>query len=87
MIANADWGYRKPLDDVSGAVAIVGIGETEYSKASGRTALEIGAEAVERAIADAGLQPSDIDGLTFSGTFPDFGVAEFHEHFGTSHDM
>jgi acetyl-CoA acetyltransferase len=85
--ANDDWGYRNPLDDVGGQVAIVGIGETEYSKASGRTACEIGAEAAERAIADAGLEPSDIDGLTYSGTFADFSVAEFHEHFGTSHEM
>ena len=84
---DADWCYRNPLDDVAGQVAIVGVGETEYSKASGRTAREIGAEAAQRAIADAGLQPSDIDGITYSGTFADFGVAEFHDHFATTHDM
>ena len=50
----ADWGRSVDLDDVSGRVAIVGIGETAYTKASGRTAREIGAEAAERAIADAG---------------------------------
>ncbi len=86
-VNDPDWGYRQPLDDIAGRVAIVGIGETEYSKASGRTATAIGAEAAERAIADAGLTPADIDGLTYSGTFADFGVAEFHEHFGTSHEM
>ena len=59
-----DWGDGTDLDDVSGRVAIAGIGETAYTKASGRTAREIGAEAAERAIADAGLEPSDIDGLT-----------------------
>ena len=64
-----------------------GIGETAYTKASGRTAREIGAEAAERAIADAGLEPADIDGLTWSGAFADFDVAVFHEHFGTTHDM
>ena len=48
---------------------------------------EIGAEAVERAIADAGLEPADIDGLTWSGAFPDFDAAAFHEHFGTDHDL
>ena len=84
---NDDWGYGQPLDDVSGQVAIVGVGETEYSKASGRTAREIGAEAAERAIADAGLEPADIDGLTYSGSFAEFGVAEFHQHFGTTHDV
>ena len=62
------------FDDVRGEVAIVGIGETAYTKASGRTAREIGAEAAERAIADAGLEPSDIDGLTWSGAFADFDV-------------
>ena len=75
------------MRDVRGEVAIVGIGETAYTKASGRTAREIGAEAVERAIADAGLQPDDIDGITWSGAFPDFDVAAYHEHFGTSHEM
>ncbi len=82
-----DWGRTELLDDIRGEVAIVGIGETAYTKASGRTARDIGAEAAERAIADAGLEPSDIDGLTYSGTFADFGPAEFHEHFGTNHDL
>ena len=83
----ADWGHATDLDDVRGQVAIAGIGETAYTKASGRTAREIGTEAAERAIADAGLEPADIDGLTWSGAFADFDVAAFHEHFGTTHDM
>src|SRR3981189_2629519 len=62
-------------------------GETAYTKASGRTAREIGAEAAERAIADAGLEPSDIDGLTWNRAFADFDATAFHEHFGTSHDL
>src|SRR4029079_3131395 len=82
-----DWGHAAELDDVRGEVAIVGIGETAYTKASGRTARDIGIEAAERAIADAGLEPSDIDGLTWSGAFPDFDIGAFHEHFGTSHDV
>jgi acetyl-CoA acetyltransferase len=82
-----DWGHATDLADVSGAVAIVGIGETAYTKASGRTAREIGAEAAERAIADCGLDPEAIDGLTYNAAFADFDVAAFHEHFGTSHDM
>ncbi len=68
-------------------VAIVGVGETAYTKASGRSARAIGAEAVERAIADAGLVPSDIDGLTWSGAFADFDADAFHAHFGTTHDL
>jgi len=83
----ADWGHASDFDDVRGEVAIVGIGETEYTKASGRTAREIGIEAAERAIADAGLEPRDIDGLTWSGAFPDFDVDVFREHFGTTHEM
>jgi acetyl-CoA acetyltransferase len=85
--ATPDWGHATDLADVSGAVAIAGIGETAYTKASGRTARQIGAEAAERAIADAGLEPSDIDGLTWNGAFADFDADAFHEHFGTSHDL
>jgi acetyl-CoA acetyltransferase len=82
-----DWGHASALEDIRGRVAIAGIGETAYTKASGRTAREMGAEAVERAIADAGLDPSDIDGLTWSGAFADFDADAFHAHFGTSHDL
>lgn len=82
-----DWGHASELADVRGQVAIVGIGETAYTKASGRSAREIGAEAAERAIADAGLTAADIDGLTYSAAFADFDVAAFHEHFGTGHEM
>jgi len=81
------WGHANDLDDVRGRVAIAGIGETAYTKASGRTAREIGAEAAERAIADAGLTPADIDGITWSGAFADFDVDAFRAHFGTTHEM
>jgi acetyl-CoA acetyltransferase len=43
--------------------AIVGIGATEFSKDSGRSELQLAAEAVRDALADAGLTPSDVDGL------------------------
>jgi hypothetical protein len=42
---NADWGHATELDGGLAPVAIAGIGETAYTKASGRTAREIGAEA------------------------------------------
>ncbi|HTW18443.1 MAG TPA: lipid-transfer protein [Nocardioides sp.] len=48
---------------LSGASAIVGIGATEFSKASGRSELQLACEAVSAAIADAGLRPSDVDGM------------------------
>ena len=44
--------------------AIVGIGETEYTKNSGRSELALAVECVSKAIDDAGLEPSQIDGLT-----------------------
>lgn len=48
---------------LSGAAAIAGIGATEFSKDSGRSELRLAAEAVQAALADAGLRPSDVDGL------------------------
>jgi len=43
---------------------IVGIGQTDFSKNSGRSEMQLAAECVKAAIADAGLQPSDVDGMT-----------------------
>ena len=43
--------------------AIAGIGATEFSKDSGRSELRLAAEAVQAALADAALRPSDVDGL------------------------
>lgn len=42
---------------------IVGVGETEYSRASGRSTRALGVEAIRNAIADAGLTPQDVDGM------------------------
>ena len=46
-----------------GKYAIVGIGETEYSRASGRTTRAMGAMAIRRAMDDAGLDSSQVDGM------------------------
>src|SRR5262245_20252974 len=43
--------------------AIVGIGQTEFSKNSGRSELQLAVEAARAAIDDAGLTPADIDGM------------------------
>ena len=43
--------------------AIVGIGQTEFSKNSGRSELRLACEAVMAALADAGLAPREVDGL------------------------
>jgi len=48
---------------MSGMTAIAGIGQTEFSKESGRSELQLACEAVKAAIDDAGLKPSDIDGM------------------------
>jgi acetyl-CoA acetyltransferase len=48
---------------LAGAAAVVGIGATEFSKDSGRSELRLAAECVRSALADAGLAPSDVDGL------------------------
>lgn len=43
--------------------AIVGIGQTEFSTNSGRTEWELAIEAVQAALADAGIAPSEVDGI------------------------
>ncbi|MGH8982803.1 MAG: lipid-transfer protein [Acidimicrobiia bacterium] len=50
-------------NELRNAAAVVGIGATEFSKDSGRSELRLACEAVEAAIADAGLEPSQIDGM------------------------
>ena len=51
------------MSDVRGKYCIVGIGETEYSRNSGRTTRAMGAEAIRNAMNDAGLKPKDVDGI------------------------
>ncbi len=48
---------------LTGRAAIVGIGQTEFSKESGRTELQLACEAVLAALDDAGLAAADVDGL------------------------
>jgi len=51
------------MSSLSGKTAIAGIGQTEFSKESGRSELQLACEAVKAAIEDAGLAPGDIDGM------------------------
>lgn len=44
-------------------VAIVGIGQTEFSKDSGRSEWELAIEAVLAALADAGVEAAEVDGI------------------------
>jgi acetyl-CoA acetyltransferase len=48
---------------LAGKASIAGIGATEFSKESGRSELQLAAEACLAAIRDAGLSPGDVDGL------------------------
>src|ERR1700681_604730 len=47
----------------AGTTAISGIGATEFSKDSGRSELRLATEAVAAALDDAGVAPSEVDGL------------------------
>ncbi|MFQ5874132.1 MAG: lipid-transfer protein, partial [Dehalococcoidia bacterium] len=53
----------RDVNSIKDRCAIVGIGETEYSRDSGRSELSLAAEASSKAIEDAGLKPRDIDGI------------------------
>ena len=58
--------------------AITGIGWTEFSKASGRTVRSLASEACLKAVANAGLKVSDIDGFVsfnFNDSAPAMAVA------------
>lgn len=46
-----------------GACSIVGIGATDFSKASGRSPLTLAAQASRAALADAGIDPRQVDGI------------------------
>jgi acetyl-CoA acetyltransferase len=50
--------------DLKDKAAIVGIGATEFSKESGRSELRLAAEAALAALADAGLDAKDVDGIS-----------------------
>src|SRR6202044_1301236 len=55
---------RRPMDSrLRDTTAIVGMGQTEFSKAAGRSETQLAAEAIVAALADAGLTTSDVDGL------------------------
>src|SRR5207244_6700280 len=84
----SDWGFATRYDDVSGQVAIVGVGEAEQTSASGRTTTEIAAHAVERALADSGLAPGDVDGIMRAPFGRDqFDQRAYHAHLGTLHEL
>ena len=56
-------GGRAVSRSLGNRAAIAGIGQTEFSKESGRSELQLACEAVKAALDDAGLGPRDVDGL------------------------
>src|SRR5207244_2346439 len=54
---------RVSASTISRKTAIAGIGQTEFSKDSGRTELRLAIEATQAALKDAGLEPKDVDGM------------------------
>lgn len=64
-----------PEQAIKDKTAIVGIGWTEFSRNSGVSTLTLAAQAGLKAIADAGLEPKDIDGV----------VTWYHGHPDTVH--
>jgi acetyl-CoA acetyltransferase len=76
------------LEPVRGEVAIVGVGEAPSSGPSGRTAEAMAFEAIDAALADAGLTPDAVDGLMITGGMagqitPDL----YRSHYGTTGDI
>lgn len=52
------------MSGFAGKAAIAGIGATEFSKNSGRSELRLAAEATLEALRDAGIDPSEVDGMS-----------------------
>lgn len=73
---------------IKGKVAIVGVGESEHSAASGRKLDDMLFAAIDAALADAGLSPAEVDGLMFSGqSHGQMTVERFRAHYGLSHEI
>lgn len=53
---------------MTGQVAIVGAGETEFVRRGDRRVGELVVEACRAALADAGIDPSDVDGIVIEGS-------------------
>jgi acetyl-CoA acetyltransferase len=59
------------MTTIRNRTAIAGIGQTEFSKDSGRSTLRMALEAILAALDDAGLEPKDIDGVVKMGANDD----------------
>jgi acetyl-CoA acetyltransferase len=76
------------MEDIKGKVAIVGVGESEHSAASGRALDDMIFAAIDASLDDAGLAPHQIDGLMFSGqSVGQMTVERFRAHYGLSYEI
>lgn len=66
------------------AAAIVGIGATEFSKNSGRTEIRLALEASLAALADAGIAPEEVDGIS-TYTMDNNPELDVHRLLGSQH--
>ncbi len=72
----------QPNNPLDGRAVITGAGQSQVGRRLGRSGLDLTVEACLRAIADAGLDPDDIDGVaTYPGSHPapGFSGASTHE--------
>src|SRR3954468_394933 len=53
-------------ESLGGRTAICGVGQSPYGRRLGRSAIDLGAEALRAALDDAGLSPGDVDGMVVS---------------------
>src|SRR5687768_8478202 len=76
------------LESIKGKIAIVGVGESEHSAASGRMLDDMLFAAIDAALADAGLTPAEVDGLMVSGqSHGQMTVERFRAHYEVSHEI
>ncbi len=76
------------LVSIRGKVAIVGVGESGHSPASGRVLDDMVFAAIDAALTDAGLTPAQVDGLMVSGqSAGQMTVERFRAHYGLTHEI
>ena len=63
IAAPSKWRDRELAETLKDKACIVGVGETEYSKNSGRSEMRLALEVITAAYDDAGISPKDIAGF------------------------
>ncbi|MDB5892893.1 MAG: hypothetical protein JWQ88_424, partial [Rhodoferax sp.] len=51
------------MANLSGKAVIAGVGHTAFGKLDGRSTVSLNVEAIRKALADAGVEKNQIDGL------------------------